>query len=53
LLSHIVASSVANQDVATALHQAGLGRAEQFVGFGSNGGDKHRTLFVFTQGGVA
>jgi X-X-X-Leu-X-X-Gly heptad repeat protein len=52
-LSHIVGASVANQDVATALHQAGLNRVDSFLGFGTAGGDKHRTLFVFTQGGVA
>ncbi|MEY2419100.1 MAG: hypothetical protein QOG90_1780 [Actinomycetota bacterium] len=51
-LGHVVSASVASQDVATALHQAGLSRAAQFLGLGSSGGDKHRTLFVFTQGGV-
>ena len=52
-LTHIVGASVAASDVATALHQAGLARADQFAGLGSSGGDKHRTLFVLTQGGVA
>ncbi|HVV37395.1 MAG TPA: hypothetical protein VHC63_12375 [Acidimicrobiales bacterium] len=51
-LSHVVSSSVNSADVATALHQAGVTRAEQYQGFGSASGDKHRTIFVFREGGV-
>lgn len=52
-IGHVLAATVAGQDVTTALHQAGLSRAEQYAGFADEGGSLHRTLIVLRQGGVA
>lgn len=52
-IGHVLARTVAGQDVTTALHQAGLARAESYAGFGDEGGTAHRTLIVLRQGGVA
>jgi hypothetical protein len=52
-IGHILARTVAGQDVTTALHQAGLARAASYTGFGDEGGSAHRTLIVLRQGGVA
>ena len=52
-IGHILARTVAGQDVTTALHQAGLARADGYTGFGDEGGTAHRTLIVLRQGGVA
>jgi uncharacterized phage infection (PIP) family protein YhgE len=51
-LAHILSRSVANADVVTALHQAGLARAEAFSGLGKKA-DHLRTVFIFRQGGVS
>lgn len=52
-IGHVLSRTVADQDVTTALHQAGLARAESYTGFGDEGGSLHRTLIVLRQGGVA
>ena len=52
-VSHVLGSTIAAQDVVTALHQAGLARAEKFSGFQDEGGSDQRTVFVLRQGGVA
>lgn len=52
-VSRVLASTIAGQDVVTALHQAGLARVEGFSGFQDEGGSDQRTVFVLRQGGVA
>ena len=52
-IGHVLARTVANQDITTALHQAGLARAGSYTGLGDEGGTAHRTLIVLRQGGVA
>lgn len=52
-VSRVIASTVASQDVTTALHQAGLARVDHFSGFQDEGGSDQRTVFVLRQGGVA
>jgi hypothetical protein len=52
-VGRVLASTVAHADIVTALHQAGVARAEQFVGLRDHGGDAQRSLFVFRQGGVS
>jgi hypothetical protein len=52
-VAHILSRTASDQDVVTALHQAGLARAEHFVGFNDGVGEHQRSVFVYRIGGVA
>jgi hypothetical protein len=52
-VAHVLSATVAHADVVTALHQAGLSRAESFVGLSTSDATNLRSLFIFHQGGVA
>ncbi len=52
-VAHVLSRTVADQDVTSALHQAGLSRAEHFIGFNDGAGEHQRSVFVFRLGGVA
>jgi putative membrane protein len=52
-LAHILARTVSDSDVVTALHQAGVARVEHFSGLTDHGGQRQRSVFIFRQGGVS
>jgi X-X-X-Leu-X-X-Gly heptad repeat protein len=52
-LAHILARTVADADMVTALHQAGVARSERFLGLSDHGGQRQRSVFIFRQGGVS
>jgi X-X-X-Leu-X-X-Gly heptad repeat protein len=51
-LSHVMAQTVSKQDIATALQQAGVKRADRFAGFNDAGGGSQQSVFVLRLGGV-
>lgn len=52
-VAHVLSRTVADQDTATALHQAGAARADHFNGFNDGSAQHERSVFIFMIGGVA
>jgi len=51
-LAHVLSRTVASQDVAAALHQAGNARLDAFTGFNDGGTGRQQSVFVLRLGGV-